>query len=147
MDIVLEHAWVPVENEVNVPYRWGQPPSAYFRERWNQPAVYRWLINDGRPGTKRLYIGEADQLYRRVTYYLKPGPTQHTNIRLKRLFDEEREQGHTVHLEVLQFEPFSVAGNRVTVADLGSKMMRVLLEALFGVQFAKEGYTLLNARL
>ncbi len=47
-----------------------------------RPGVYRFRFEDGRRGLLGVYIGESDNLARRMSNYRNPGPTQPTNQRL-----------------------------------------------------------------
>jgi hypothetical protein len=98
------------------------------------------------PGdTNRLYVGEADLLWRRIYGYLRPGSTQQTNRRIRPVFEQELRNGNRVALDVLAFEPFELNGTPISMADLSSKFVRRLLENWFAIMYSKAGYTLLNA--
>lgn len=47
-----------------------------------QPGVYRFKLQDSASDTVSIYIGESDNLGRRMGNYRNPGPTQPTNQRL-----------------------------------------------------------------
>src|SRR5450756_646646 len=146
MRVELDHEWVPVQTAPGVPYRFPQELTPHFRTVYAGPAVYRWVVYQQEPGDlRRLYVGEADQLPRRLYHYLHPGPSQQTNQRLNAEFVKETQAGRSVTLEVLQFKPFQFRDALFSMADLEDKMVRRFLENLFSMYFTKVGYTVLNA--
>lgn len=146
IDVASISRWTAVENAPGVQYSFPEKMSRHFRECWDGPAIYRWVVFDQVPGDlRRLYVGEAEQLPRRVFGYLNPGPTQRTNQRLNELFQQELRNGHNITLEVLALDPFDLDGFPITVQDLADKQVRRLLEDTFVVYYSKAGYTLLNA--
>jgi len=144
LSISLHYAWRPVENKSGAPYLY--PDGSGIAAERDGPAVYRWVIYEKQPGDlKRLYIGEAELLSRRVYGYLNPGPSQQTNIRLKARFEEEMKADNKVTLETLEFEPFDMAGVSISMQDLADKRVRRFLEGLFTLLYSRSGYTVLNA--
>ena len=146
VNIAPEYKWVTVESKPGVPYKFPDAVSPYVSSTWNGPAIYRWLVYQDSPGDmNKLYIGEAELLRRRIYHYLKPGPSQTTNIRLNALFQEERLKGYQITLDVLEFAPCSIDNVSITMDDLKDKMVRRLLENLLIVYYARSGFTVLNA--
>ncbi len=47
----------------------------------SDPGVYQWVFRH--EGRERRYVGEAANLYRRFRQYVRPGPTQTTNQKMK----------------------------------------------------------------
>ena len=101
MDLTYE--WITVVQDDETPYRF---PLAINRSGpYAIPAVYRWLPFRQRPGDlQRAYIGESENLARRVCGYLKPGPSQKTNIRMRQLMDGLVSDGLQVQLDVLRID-------------------------------------------
>ena len=146
MDVSVNHNWIPVDNRPGVPYCFPQPLPKGFRGKWSVPAIYRWVVFRDHPGDlRRLYIGETDQLGRRIYGYLNPGVSQFTNQRIKARFEDEISSGCKVVLEVLHFDPFALQGISISEADLADKAVRRMLENLFVVFFTRSGYQVLNA--
>jgi hypothetical protein len=96
--------WTAVQSSNNISYCFPELVSKYLRDHYSQPAVYRWLIQ--RDGKTSTYIGETENPARRLNDYLKPGPSQTTNKRVRALLDNERNLNASIALEMLNFEPF-----------------------------------------
>ena len=145
MDISLNYRWAAAESSPGVPYHFPQRISPHFRANCDGPAIYRWVVfKQVADDLRRIYIGEAELLSRRVNGYLKPGPSQLTNQRLKAEFEEELNTGHKVALEVLSFDSFKIDAILLSMTDLNNKTVRRFLEGLFAVYYSRLGYTVLN---
>lgn len=146
MDIAPSHRWVSVDSDSSDRYRFPDPLGSRIRKTWAGPAVYRWLVYRQQPGdVKRVYIGETEQLPRRIDGYRNPGPTQQTNKRIRAEFESQMLSGLHIALDVLTFEPFTVFGTPITMTDLADKHVRVLLESIFVIHYSRNGYVVLNA--
>lgn len=146
LDIQLRYRWEAVETAPNVPLRFPDALTPHLRRCWSGPAVYRWVVSRREHGDlRRVYIGETDNLPRRIYGYLYPARTQHTNLRLRALFDAEVASGNMVRLDVLRFAPFALGATKVLEDDLADKLTRRFLEHLLAVYHARDGYTLINA--
>jgi len=144
--INLEYTWVTIEAEPGVAYKYPDPVSVHIRKTWGGAAVYRWVVADPKDAqVTRVYIGEAELLPRRIYHYLKPGPSQQTNLRLAEEFKGEIAHGRIVLLQVLSFQPFDLCGVTVTMADLQKKAIRRLLESMMIASYLQSGYDLINA--
>jgi hypothetical protein len=107
-----------------------------LRRHYERPAIYRWLTE--RDEKSSVYIGETENLVRRLTHYLKPGPSQITNKRLRDRLDEELRLGARISFETLAFDPFSINGHLYSTANLGSKEVRCFVENLLLSQLPPE---------
>ena len=123
----LEADWV------TLPYRFPDPPDALP----DGPAIYSWWVND-----LPVYVGEGEELRRRIKQYLSPGPSQQTNIRLKGALVQRQAAGDRVALRVLS--GLRLNGETVSTADLSSKWLRSLLETWFIWWYGEQGFELLN---
>ena len=76
------------------------------------------------------YIGETEDLARRITKYITPGKKQVTNLRLKAYFDNALKEDQLIELQTLKFEPFQI--NKVTFSMdlLGHAHVHRMLENL-----------------
>ena len=135
-NLVISFGWVPIQGSQGTPYRFPEAATKYLRERYGTPAIYRWLVQ--RDQRRCVYIGETENLVRRLVHYLRPGPTQATNIRLRAYLDEEYALGTSISFEALVFEPFSINGRQYSSADLGTKEVRCMLENLLITQVPME---------
>jgi len=124
----ISFSWIPIQGLKDVPYRFPEVASRYLKEQYERPAIYRWIVQ--REQKQYIYIGAAENLGRQLVHYLKPGPAQTTNLRLRAFLDQENALGASISFEVLLFEPFSINGRQYTPADLGTKEVRCLLENL-----------------
>jgi hypothetical protein len=141
------YEWLPVEQAPGIAYHFPEDPSALLKKHWvMKPAVYRWLVYKTIPGDlKEIYVGETDQLSRRIQHYLRPGPSQATNKRINYLFHQRAAAGCRIVLQYLSFTAFHVGGHVFSPNDLTKKHIRVALEHLFFSFAVAEGYTLHNA--
>jgi len=101
------------------------------------PAIYGWFVND-----IPVYVGEAENLKRRIQYYTTPGPSQQTNQRMKEYFQERQAQGNVVSLAVLR--GIRLNGQRIGPGTLTDKFLRRLIEAICIRVFSESGYELQN---
>ena len=129
LQVGMVYEWVRVLEDGTTPYEFPHRVSQHMRQQHSGPAIYRWTIHRQADITG-VYIGETEALPRRIYHYLKPGPTQQTNIRLHKAFTVAKEHGLSVTLEVLRFTPSQVAGHSISQASLEEKTVRVLLEHL-----------------
>jgi hypothetical protein len=109
LDILeITHRWADVQSLQGYNYLYPTGVSPYMKEQYCRPAVYRWMVWTPGYGMHAYYVGETDELARRICHYLRPGTTQTTNLRLKAYFDEAVNQKQCVQLQTLVFEPFQV---------------------------------------
>ncbi len=70
-----------------------------FREHYCGPAIYRWrVMRDPGEQTERIYIGQAENLARRVQRVLTPSSRARngdTNCRLNKIFSDAVRNGRT----------------------------------------------------
>lgn len=145
LKIEFEYEWKPVLAEDGKEYRFPEERTE-FMKMYKRPAVYRWNVS--RPDDRRkVYIGEAKDLYRRIYGYLKPGRTQETNKRINTLFNNYLSQGYTIRLEVLQVDNVRVAGVTFTANDLSNKYIRTLFESLMITVHEQNRVELLNKQV
>ena len=105
---------------VTVPYRFPDTPSNVPEE----PAIYFWHV-DGEP----IYVGETEDLKKRMGGYARPGRSQATNQRMHDALVQWQNAGSAVELRVLG--PISLSiGGAAAVAGLRDKHLRVALEEL-----------------
>lgn len=65
-----------------------------------RPGVYRFLLDDSEGAPVGVYIGESDNLARRMGHYRNPGPTQPTNQRINARFLDVLGHGGSVTIAV-----------------------------------------------
>jgi len=102
----VNYRWTNVEFSPGCHYRFPDAISSYMKEHYRGPSVYRWFVWTPTQGISAFYVGETENLARRIQHYLKPGPKQATNLRLKKYFEEACQRGARVEVESLEFEPF-----------------------------------------
>ncbi len=129
---VLEiiHRWADVQSSQGYNYLYPTVVSPYMKEQYCRPAVYRWMVWTPGYGMHAYYVGETDNLARRIQHCLRPGNTQATNLRLKGYFDEAVNQKQQVELQTLVFEPFQVNKVNFSMELLGHTHIRRILENL-----------------
>lgn len=107
------------------------------------PGLYRFDLAG--PNGTATYIGETDQLARRLQHYRTPGPSQRTNLRLNALMRSALSESRMVSLATITDEIcISLDGNERLV-DLSRKPERVLLEHAALYEAFASGITILNA--
>ena len=107
-----------------------------------QPGLYRFQLRGG--ASARHYVGETDNLRRRLQHYRTPGPTQQTNIRMNKEFLDHLTTGRIIEVEIVIDGVDIVAGNEPISVDLANKAVRRLLEHAALVDEAAAGVQLLN---
>lgn len=136
-----------LEGEAAEVYRYPQPFDKKMNRIYSTPAIYRWRIYDLNTDAQVVYIGETDNLKRRVAGYLRPGPSQHTNIRMKALFEQYILKGFLVELDLIQIKHFTFNDILFHQDSLSSKNIRVLLENLIILDHKNNGFEILNAKI
>lgn len=121
----------------------------YFQERYSIPAVYRWRIAKRQPSEKeRIYIGEGEELTRRIAWVLRPHSSSKpgdTNRRLNELFRNCVSEKLWVVIDVADVDPFEINGVRFDQRDLGDRFKRRMLESLLlAIADADKNCELLN---
>ncbi|SEQ23831.1 hypothetical protein SAMN04488000_102271 [Lentzea albida] len=107
-------------------------------------AIYRltFAASTGRP---RIYIGETDDLRRRVGNYRNPGPTQQTSQRLHHELVRHLSSGGTVSLSVAIEAELETDGRR-SALPLARKTARVLAEhAALALAYVDDVVDIINA--
>lgn len=91
------------------------------------------------------YVGEAENICRRLGGYLNPGSSQKTNVRIKAFLDERRTAGVTIRFEVLEFGNFVINGLEINRDRLTNPYVRKLIENLAIALHRSERCVLLNS--
>lgn len=100
--------------------------------------VYRFTLTP-RDAQASTYVGETDNLARRMTHYRRPGPSQPTNQRMQLRLTETLRAGGAVRVAVVLES--DVDGESLPLAD---KAGRRLLENLVLLQLARSGHAVEN---
>jgi hypothetical protein len=142
-ELDIDCAWEPVISAPKTRYVYPHPVNKYIEEHYSKPVVYRWAFSKARHGSgpdtmrsaQAVYIGETENLARRLRGYLHPGPSQATNKRMKAYLDEELKLGAIIDLSILRFEDFHIIIDRekresrlVAEFRLGNPFIRKLME-------------------
>jgi hypothetical protein len=125
----IRYVWIDVQSSVGYNYQYPNTVSAYMREQYGRPSVYRWMVWTP-TSLSALYIGETDDLARRVQHCLSPGKRQATNLRLKAYFGEALGRGERVELQTFTFEPFQINNVNFSMDLLGHTHIRRMFENL-----------------
>lgn len=108
----------------------------------NAPTVY--LLHVPSKSKPETYVGETDNLARRLQHYRTPGPTQKTSQRLRQFLVETLERDKPVELHVLGEDTQIRTRNNDRPANMADKVERHLLEASAIVGFREANHKLLN---
>lgn len=122
--------------DVRVSFQWydagvvahdaGGKPAFSTLER--TPGLYRMTLTHGSLTRPQVYIGETDNLRRRLAgNYRNPGPTQQTSLRVNALLRDHLLAGGTVHLAVATSATARIGGIEQPL-DLSRKASRLLAE-------------------
>ena len=143
LSIEVAFEWEAVRMSEDGEYFFPQPVTKFMRQSYPGPAVYRRNIYKDRPTDRKLvYIGETEKLApNRIRGYLNPGPSQQTNQRLKREFEEYLEQGLNVRLEVLRLGQVTIGDISLGPDDLQDKHVRQFIEELLITYYTRMGFT------
>jgi hypothetical protein len=126
--LMIKYRWIDVQSAVGYNYRYPDALSAHMRRNYCRPSIYKWYAWLPTRGFSAIYVGETDNLVRRVRHCLAPGKSQVTNLRLKAYFDEALKKGERVELQILDFEPFQINNLKFSMDRLGHTHVRQLLE-------------------
>lgn len=93
------------------------------------PGLYRLMLPPVTVGRGRLYIGETDNLRRRLAgNYRRPGPTQTTSLRINSLLCEHLNLGGSVQLVIATTVDVQLNGQPPQPLELTHKASRLLAE-------------------
>jgi hypothetical protein len=130
--IVVQWATALVQ-ENGDPYYFPGKFTPYFRQTYSLPAVYRWRVMNRQPSEKEtIYIGEAEELARRIQRVLTPSATakdSNTNKRLHQVF-RNCLANQKIVIDIARIEPFEINGVRFDQQSLGDRFKRRALENL-----------------
>ena len=140
--------WRSMMEQNETPYNYPAKFSRYLRERYSVPAVYRWRVLELQPGERKtVYIGEAEDLIRRIQRVRTPSKKSkrgETNKRLKQIFDEKISSGRTIVLDIADFDSFEMNGVSFSPEELEDQFKRKALENLILCFAQAEGQEILN---
>ena len=143
LEINGSYDWISVKKEDETIYLF--PDDHKLLKKWYKNSViYKWNIYDKKGKLKSIYIGEIINLRNRISGYLKPGPTQQTNIRINKLFNEFIIKKYVITLDILFFEKIAVNNEIIHFKDLNNNDIRKALEHLLIVINKSKEYKLLN---
>lgn len=124
--------------------------TAAFRQAFSHPGVYRWRVmqNQG-DRTEPVYIGEAEDIVRRIQRVLTPPQVANrgnTNKRLNKIFADFLRGGRKIVLDIADIAPFEINGIRFGRDAMTDRFKRCALEnMLLAIAQADPHYELLNA--
>jgi hypothetical protein len=106
------------------------------------PAVYRWRVMRDQTRwpndlVEKIYIGEAEELTRRMQWVLTPfsaAKGTDTSKRLNEIFSKLAAEGRKIVIDVADVDPFEINGIRFDKRDLGDRFKRRMLEAFLLVE-------------
>lgn len=104
--------------------------------------LYRFRLRSGNRATST-YLGESDNLARRMTHYRSPGPSQRTNLRLNALLREALANEVLVELATVQVAQILI-GESWGRQDLNLRPARLLAENAALLNVKAEGTPVLN---
>jgi hypothetical protein len=114
-------------------------PSSMMPRLPEQPGTYRFTIKGRDRSSNRFYIGESDNLSRRMSSYRNPGPIQPTNVRLHGLLCETLERGGSADVAAVLKATIDSQ-----LIDLKTKPGWLVVENVALVQLEAAGYEVEN---
>lgn len=135
--------------ENGAPYFFPDKFTKFFRKKYAVAGVYRWRVLKNQPGEKEpIYIGEAEQLQRRIQRVCTPSKTAKdtdTNKRLHTIFQKYLLEGRKIAFDVADVEAFEINGVRFGGDTMLDPFKRVAVEnILLALAQKSEEYELLN---
>jgi len=151
-EITVQVSWrtvVTLEN--GQAYYFPQKFTRFMRDKYAIPAVYRWRVlrvQNGEP-KEPIYIGESDDLIRRMQRVLTPSKSNkkgNTNRRLHDLLAKYIADGRIIVVDIADVTPFEMNGIRFGKDTLSDRFKRRALENILLViaQKAEAQWNLLN---
>jgi hypothetical protein len=137
VEIAMSFSWVPVGT-----LSLDQQQKIRFPKVGAQPGLYRFEIISEEIHT--YYVGESDQISRRLQHYRTPSRSQQTNLRLNALLVEHLRRGDRVSLSSVTDGVTASCAGREHQVDLSVKSERVLLECAAILNAKAAGVLTLN---
>ena len=122
--------WKSLESESGQQYSFPDLPSKYLKRRYAGPGVYRWAIFDSLGKLQACYIGEAEDLARRLHHYVRPGKSQQTNLRLNAFLHQAQTNGLDVQFQLIMFGDFVINSCGFGSGKLSDPFARKVVENL-----------------
>jgi len=142
MKLDLELRWIDIESKPGQAYHFPEAPTIYMR-RYRTPAVYRWAIL-GRDGTlESVYVGEAEDLRRRLGDYLRTG-NRKTALRVSAFLRERLKDHRQILFQTVVFETFAVNLSHFDCSKLSDPFARKVVENLAILESLQSHCKLLN---
>jgi hypothetical protein len=128
----IPYIWDPFEVKRGVPFvlfggAFLQEATSVINPITKSPDIYRWgfLRSDL---LVTAYVGETEDLCRRVRGYFTPGPTQETNKLMHAKFEQAICDGLEIRLEFLKLTPTYLNNVHICNENLGDIFLRKMLE-------------------
>lgn len=137
VELTLAFSWDPV-GAITL----DEQQKVHFPKTGAWPGLYRFEIISA--GGRTQYIGETDQLSRRLQHYRTPGPSQQTNLRLNALLVEHLKRGDRILLSTVTEGVTASCAGREHHVDLTVKSERLLLESAALLSARSAGVPTLN---
>lgn len=146
---VTDPTSLDAETEMSIRINWraagivtlGQEGKLQFPRLPTEPGLYEFQFTGS---TTSVYVGESDNLHRRMSHYRNPGPSQRTNIRLN-----DRIRRHLGVAEVKMAIATTVfagwGSSDMERLDLSDKTSRVLGESVWVLHRQRQGHPIENA--
>lgn len=114
-------------------YAFPGPITPHMKRDYDRAVVYRWAIyrQGAPPVLLRAYIGETENLLRRIRQYRRGDPSQTQVRRIKeKLLDAALAEGLAVELHVLNFTPFLISDAMFDPLALSGGVKRKVIEGI-----------------
>ncbi len=143
MKFEIEFTWKNLESGPGESYRFPDISTPHMK-RYRIPAVYRWVVLNHDGSLEATYIGEAENVERRLKHYLKPGDSQYTNLRIKATLEEYQSQGKDIRFQLVTFENFVINACNFGNDRLSDPFVRAVVENLVVLEAFQTGCKVLN---
>src|SRR6266852_4068467 len=125
----IDYSWCPVKVAPSQNYSYPQKTSEFVNENYAKATVYRWAVYKEGAEPVRAYIGETENLAKRISQYLRGDRSQRQVFRVKHeLLEPARMEGLKVEVQILESRPFLLNGVPFAQESLSSEVLRKTMQ-------------------
>ena len=140
----IQYQWVPVAVRDGSSFDFSTDGAGSIKLLPQVPAVYRWAVYEKKI-LRKVYIGETENLRKRIDQYFNPGPSQSTNLRLNATFKKDNDAGLNVRLEMLHVAPTYLNNIYICDGNFSDQYVRKMMENFTLADSDATQYEILNA--
>lgn len=142
MKFEFELRWIDIESGQGKAYCFPGGPTSYM-QRYCKPGVYRWAVFAADGVLKAVYVGEAEDIRRRLKDYLHPG-NRKTALRIEAFLRACQAADLQVRFQTVFFDDFAINRSEFKCAKLSDPFARKVVENLAVLQASGSNCQVLN---